>query len=59
MATQDPVLGGNVKMIGHFQEQKLVIILQIFLRFPFFLWKGRGEWKTYLGTYFDSSVYDI
>ena len=30
MATQDPVLGGNEKMIGHFQEQKLVIILEIF-----------------------------
>ena len=45
MATQDPVLGGNEKMIGHFQEQKLVIILEIFLFFfPFYLWKGRGEW---------------
>ena len=48
MATQDPVLGGNEKMIGHFQEQKLVIILEIFLfKFPFFLWKGRGEWTKY------------
>ena len=41
MATQDPVLGGNEKMIGHFQEQKLVIILEIFLfKFPFFCEKG-------------------
>ena len=52
MATQDPVLGGNEKMIGHFQEQKLVIILEIFLfKFLFFLWKGRGEWTKYLSPF--------
>ena len=37
MATQDPVLVGNEKMIGHFQEQKLVRILEIFfLKIPIF-----------------------
>ena len=41
MATQDPVLGGNEKMIGHFQEQKLVTILDFFfLNSHFFCEKG-------------------